>query len=36
MLQNLGLRFIRFNNLEVMKQFEGVCQRIGDALAEKI
>ena len=36
MLQNLGLPVIRFNNLEVMKQFEGVCQRIEDALAEKI
>ena len=34
-LQSLGLRVIRFSNLEVMKQFEAVCQRIEDALAEK-
>jgi len=29
------LRLIRFTNAEVMQQFEAVCQRIEDALAEK-
>ena len=32
-LANLGLRVIRFTNLEVMRQFEGVCARIEQALA---
>ena len=35
-LQSLGLRVIRFNNNEVMNQFEAVCQRIENALAEKL
>ena len=34
-LQEFGLRVIRFSNLDVMKEFEGVCQRIKDALAGK-
>ena len=34
-LETLGLRVIRFTNVEVMQQFEGVCQRIEKALAEK-
>ena len=34
-LQGLGLRLIRFTNLEVMSEFEGVCQRIETALTEK-
>jgi very-short-patch-repair endonuclease len=35
-LTNLGLHVLRFNNLEVMNQFEGVCQRIEDALTENV
>ena len=35
LLENLGLRVIRFTNVEVMQQFEGVCQRSEKALAEK-
>src|SRR5438477_4517451 len=31
-LEAKGLRIIRFTNLEVMEQFEAVCQRIRDAL----
>ncbi len=31
-LEAEGLRIIRFTNLEVMEQFEAVCQRIRDAL----
>ncbi|SRR6266446_4184251 len=31
-LEEKGLRIVRFTNLEVMQQFEGVCQRIRDAL----
>ena len=31
-LESQGLRVIRFTNLEVMQQFEAVCQRICDAL----
>jgi very-short-patch-repair endonuclease len=34
-LAALGLRVIRFTNAEVMGAFEGVCQRIEDALTEK-
>jgi very-short-patch-repair endonuclease len=30
----LGIRVIRFDNLEVMQQFEGVCARIDEALAD--
>jgi very-short-patch-repair endonuclease len=30
----LGVRVIRFTNLEVMQQFEAVCERIGQALSE--
>jgi very-short-patch-repair endonuclease len=33
MLEAQGIRVIRFSNLEVMEQFEGVCQRITEALA---
>lgn len=29
-----GIRVIRFTNLEVMQQFEGVCGRIDEALAD--
>jgi very-short-patch-repair endonuclease len=32
-LQAQGVRIIRFTNLEVMQDFEGVCQRIQAALA---
>jgi very-short-patch-repair endonuclease len=28
-----GIRVLRVSNLEVMREFEGVCQRIRDALA---
>lgn len=31
-LANERIRVLRFTNLEVMEQFEGVCCRIGDAL----
>ena len=31
-LETKGLRVLRFTNLEVMQQFEAVCQRIKDAL----
>ncbi|MFN2644378.1 MAG: endonuclease domain-containing protein [Burkholderiales bacterium] len=31
-LADLGLRVIRFTNLEVMQQFEAVCERIAQAL----
>jgi len=31
-LASRGNTVLRFTNLEVMEQFEGVCQRIGDAL----
>ena|SRR5438067_4482715 len=31
-LEGQSVRIIRFTNLEVMEQFEAVCQRIGDAL----
>jgi very-short-patch-repair endonuclease len=31
-LEAQGVRVIRFTNLEVMQQFEAVCERIGDAL----
>jgi very-short-patch-repair endonuclease len=31
----LGLRVIRFTNLEVMQQFEAACARIEQALAEQ-
>jgi len=34
MLEAHGIRVIRVTNLDVMEQFEGVCQRISDALAE--
>ena len=34
-LAALNLRVIRFTNLEVREQFEGVCARITQALAEK-
>ena len=33
--QASGLHLVRFTNAEVMQQFEAVCQRIGQALAEK-
>jgi len=33
-LQALGLRVIRFTNAEVMGQFDGVCERIEQALGE--
>jgi len=32
-LQAEGLRVMRVTNLEVMEQFEGLCQKINDALA---
>lgn len=32
-LELVGIRVMRITNLEVMEQFEGVCQRIHDALA---
>jgi very-short-patch-repair endonuclease len=32
-LEGRGFRVIRVTNLEVMDQFEGVCQRITEALA---
>jgi very-short-patch-repair endonuclease len=32
-LEAEGIRVLRVTNLEVMEQFEGVCQRIHDALA---
>jgi len=35
MMEALGLRILRFTNAEVMQQFEGVCQRMEKALAEK-
>jgi len=31
-LEANGLRFLRFTNLEVMQHFEGVCERIREAL----
>jgi len=31
-LEAQGVRIIRFTNLEVMQQFEAVCQRINEAL----
>jgi very-short-patch-repair endonuclease len=31
-LASRGITVLRFTNLEVMQQFEGVCQRIRDAL----
>jgi len=31
-LEAKGVRVLRFTNLEVMQQFEAVCQRIKDAL----
>ncbi|MFL6573801.1 MAG: endonuclease domain-containing protein [Burkholderiales bacterium] len=34
MLDLQGIRVIRFTNLEVMQQFEGVCARIEEALAD--
>ena len=34
-LAALGLRVIRFTNMEVMQQFAAVCERIDAALAEK-
>jgi len=34
MLELQGIRVIRFTNLEVMRQFEGVCARIEEALAD--
>ena len=34
-LAGLGVRVIRFTNLEVREQFEAVCMRIEKALAEK-
>ena len=34
MLELQGIRVIRFTNLEVMQQFEGVCARIEKALAD--
>jgi len=34
-LQGHKLRVIRFTNAEVMQQFEAVCQRIEQAVAEK-
>jgi very-short-patch-repair endonuclease len=34
-LAGLGVRVIRFTNLEVREQFEGVCARIQKALAEE-
>lgn len=33
-LELQGIRVIRFTNLEVMQQFEGVCARIEEALVE--
>jgi len=33
MLGAEGVRVLRVTNLEVMEQFEGVCQKIQDALA---
>src|SRR5438270_5951399 len=33
-LQALGLRVIRFTNAEVMGQFDGVCERMEQALGE--
>jgi very-short-patch-repair endonuclease len=35
-LEFQGVRVIRVTNLEVMEQFEGVCQRIRDALARSL
>jgi very-short-patch-repair endonuclease len=32
-LASEGIRVMRLTNLDVMEQFEGVCQRIQDALA---
>jgi very-short-patch-repair endonuclease len=32
MLESEGLRVLRFTNPEVLEQFEGVCQRILEAL----
>ena len=32
-LELVGIRVMRITNLEVMEQFEGVCQRIHEALA---
>ena len=34
-LASLGIRVVRVSNLEVMEQFEGVCQRIAEALESK-
>jgi very-short-patch-repair endonuclease len=35
-LEREGIRVLRITNLEVMEQFEGVCQKIGAALEPKI
>jgi very-short-patch-repair endonuclease len=35
MLARLNLRVLRFTNAEVMREFEGVCSRIRQAIAEK-
>ena len=34
-LESEGIRVLRFNNIEVMEEFEGVCQKIGAALELK-
>jgi very-short-patch-repair endonuclease len=34
-LESEGIRVLRFSNIEVMEEFEGVCQKIGGALKPK-
>ena len=34
-LESEGIRVLRFTNIEVMEEFEGVCQKIGAALEPK-
>ena len=34
-LKSEGIRVLRFTNIEVMEEFEGVCQEIGAALGPK-
>ena len=34
-LESEGIRVLRFSNIEVMEEFDGVCQKIGAALEQK-
>ena len=35
-LNSEGIRVLRFTNIEVMEEFEGVCQKIGTALEKNL